>query len=241
MFKMNNKHKIISYPQGLTLLLAPMDGVKSATVLVMVRTGSRDEPEKLSGISHFVEHMVFKGTEKYQTPLDLTSTIDSMGGEFNAFTSKEFTGFYVKSAVKHLDTAVDVLSQMLTKPLLIPEAIEREKGVIIEEINMYEDLPTRKVAVLFDELIYGKNGLGRETIGTKEIVRSLNKEDFLEYLKKRYTQERVIVGVVGGVGHTVGSVEKVKKLVGDGFAGLPQDDDDGWNPVDYQAQKSSEF
>ena len=104
---------------GLSLLTVPMKGVESVTVLVMVRTGSRDEPEKLAGISHFLEHMVFKGTEKYPTSLSLSSEIDSIGGEFNAFTGKEYTGFYVKAAVLHLPKLVDVLSEMLTKPLLV--------------------------------------------------------------------------------------------------------------------------
>src|SRR4030042_2080873 len=137
---MSEKYEIRHLESGAVLLFAAMDGVQSATVLMMVRTGSRDEPQHLAGISHFLEHMVFKGTEKYRTALDLTSTIDAFGGEFNAFTSKEFTGFYVKGAVKHMSTAVDVLSQMLTMPLLEDKAIKREKGVVVEEINMYEDL-----------------------------------------------------------------------------------------------------
>ncbi len=228
---MNNHFHLETLDGGLTLLMVPMKHVQSVTTLVMVRTGSRDEPEKLSGISHFLEHMVFKGTEKYPTPLSISSTIDSFGGEFNAFTSKEFTGFYVKSAVEHFKTSVNVLSQMLTKPLLEEEAMEREKGVIVEEINMYEDLPTRKVSVLFDELLYGKNSLGRETIGTPEHVRSFTRADLLGYLRERYTREHFVVGVVGGMGSTEAERKSVQKRVLEGFSGLPSGKDTGWEEV----------
>lgn len=237
MTSMNSKHELVKFPDGLTLLLAPMEGVKSATVLVMVRTGSRDEPEELMGISHFLEHMVFKGTEKYPTPLDLTSTIDSFGGEMNAFTSKEFTGFYIKAAVEHLDIAVDVLAQMLTKPLLAEDAIEREKGVIVEEINMYEDLPTRKVSVLFDQLIYGKNGLGRETIGSKKSVMGMSRENFKSYLNRRYTKQRVVVGVVGGLGNSQKGFSGVRKLVSEGFTELSEGESNGWQAIKVEEQK----
>ena len=138
---MDERYRKFIFPSGLTLLTVPMPGVESVTILVMVRTGSRDEPSELSGISHFLEHMVFKGTAKYPSALALTSAIDSVGGEFNAFTSKEFTGFYVKVASAHLDKGIDVLSQMLTAPKLLASDIEREKGVVVEEINLYEDLP----------------------------------------------------------------------------------------------------
>ena len=196
---MDFDHRVFSFKNGLRLVVVPMNSVESATVLVLVRTGSRDEPAKLAGISHFLEHVVFKGTEKYPTHLDVTSTLDSMGAESNAFTSKEYTGFYVKAAVKHLEKSVDVLSQLLTSPMLRPDDIEREKGTIIEEINMYEDLPMRKVSLLFDTLLYGNNHLGRETIGSKKTVGSLSRENLASYLKNRYVAGRVIVGVAGGV------------------------------------------
>lgn len=225
---MENGFKKFTINGGLRLLLVPMKQVESATVLVMVKTGSRDEPEKLAGISHFLEHMLFKGTEKYPTPLSISSTIDAIGGEFNAFTSKEYTGFYVKAAVKHLPVAVDVLSQMLCKPLLESQALEREKGVIIEEINMYEDLPPRKVSTNFDELIFGKNSLGRETIGYKETVLGMSRDDFSAYLSKRYTAGRMVVAIAGGIGGNKGEIEGLRNLVKASFKGLYESEDAGW-------------
>jgi predicted Zn-dependent peptidase len=224
---------------GLTLILVPIKDSQSATVLVMVRTGSRDEPARLAGISHFLEHMVFKGTHKYPTAMAISSAIDSIGGEFNAFTSKEFTGFYIKLAINHLERGVDVLSEMLTRPKLAPDAIEREMGVIIEEINMYEDLPPRKAAYEYERLLYGDTSLGRETIGSRETVKALRRKDFVDYLSKRYVSGRTVVGVVGGIGGNINKskgVEWIGKLVAEKFAGLPAGQD-GWGMPVKIAQK----
>lgn len=217
---MNEARKKFKLNNGLTLLTVPMKGVQSVTVLCMVRTGSRDEPEELAGISHFLEHMVFKGTKDYPDAQAITSAIDSIGGEFNAFTSKEYTGFYVKLAAKHLERGVDVLSQMLTKPRLDKDAIEREKGVVIEEINMYEDLPPRKAVYLYECLIFGDNSLGRPTIGSRETVASLSRKALDDYLSSRYTSGRTVVGVVGGVGNGGWSEKKIRDLVEEKFSGL---------------------
>ncbi|OGY18111.1 MAG: hypothetical protein A2900_05595 [Candidatus Chisholmbacteria bacterium RIFCSPLOWO2_01_FULL_50_28] len=238
---MDERYRKFIFPSGLTLLTVPMPGVESVTILVMVRTGSRDEPSELSGISHFLEHMVFKGTAKYPSALALTSAIDSVGGEFNAFTSKEFTGFYVKVASAHLDKGIDVLSQMLTAPKLLASDIEREKGVVVEEINLYEDLPTHKVSDVFDRLMYGANGLGRETAGSKETVKSLSREDLLRYLRGRYTATRTVVGVVGGVGGIDGEKEmrRIRESVGRAFAPLGKDRISRWgSPVELPRRSS---
>jgi predicted Zn-dependent peptidase len=225
---MDERYKKLTLGGGLTLLIVPMKGVESVTVLVMVRTGSRDEPKKLAGISHFLEHMVFKGTKKYPTPFSITSEIDAIGGEFNAFTSKEYTGFYVKIAAKHLEKGVDVLSQMLTQPLLQKDAIMREKGVVIEEINMYEDLPMRKVSMLFDKLLFGENGVGRETIGSKRTVSGLSRKDLVTYLDSRYTTGRTVVGLVGGVGEGDKVRRKLEEMVSKKFSGLESDSNSRW-------------
>ena len=221
---------------GITLLVVPMKGVASVTVLVMVRTGSRDEPIKLAGISHFLEHMVFKGTRKYPNAHAITSVIDSIGGEFNAFTSKEFTGFYIKLASKHLERGVDVLSEMLTRPRLSAADIEREKGVIVEEINMYEDLPPRKVVNVYERLIYGDTSLGRETIGSRETVKALQRKDFAAYLRERYTTGRMVIGVVGGVTNEGLGVRKIRALIETSFSTL-QEGSDGWGKPLRIAQK----
>jgi len=171
--------------------------MKSITALALVNAGSRYEPEGWEGISHFLEHMVFKGTTKYPTPLDLASTLDAVGAEYNAFTSKEYTGFYVKSASKDLDLALDVVSDMLLEPRLPAEDLEREKGVIVEEINMYEDTPMRHIGDVFDQVMFEGTMLGKDVIGTKETVRGLKQQDFQEYLRTWYGAGNMIVIVAG--------------------------------------------
>src|SRR3989344_5584857 len=134
---------------GLRVIAVPMSGAQSVTVLIMVGAGSRYEERKINGISHFLEHMAFKGTEKRPSALAIASVIDGIGGEFNAFTSKDHTGYYIKAASKHLPLLVDVLSDMLLHSKFDPIEIEKERGVIIEEINMYEDTPIRKIGDLY--------------------------------------------------------------------------------------------
>src|SRR5260221_10747004 len=132
--KPKKPYQLHTLSNGLTVMLVPMNGVRSLTVLAMVGTGSRFEDPKTAGISHFLEHMVFKGTKSFPTALELASAIDTVGAEFNAYTSKEYTGYYVKAASEHLDLALDVVSDMLLTPKLREEDLEREKGVIIEEM-----------------------------------------------------------------------------------------------------------
>jgi predicted Zn-dependent peptidase len=128
-------------PNGLRAVTAPMPQAKSVACFVMLAAGSRYETRETNGIAHFAEHMFFKGTERRPTARDIAGEIDSIGGEFNAFTGKEYTGYYVKCAAEHRDTALDVLVDMLRNSKFDPEEIEREKGVIVEEMNMYYDTP----------------------------------------------------------------------------------------------------
>ncbi len=182
---------------GLTVLFIPMAGVRSATVLALANTGSRYEPEQWSGISHFLEHMVFKGTHSYPTAQDLAAAVDAVGAEFNAFTSKEYTGYYVKASSQHVKLAIDVVSDMVLTPTLRSEDLEREKGVIIEELNMYNDTPSRHIGNVFERLLFAKSSLGRDIIGTKETIRSLKREDFLKYMQQWYGLGNVVVTVAG--------------------------------------------
>src|SRR5574340_260275 len=140
---------------GLRILTIPMPSFESATVLVMVASGSRYENRKNSGISHFLEHMAFKGTQKRPTALEISTLIDGIGGEFNAFTGKEATGYYIKSAADHVEISLDLLSDMLQNSKLDKAEIEKEKGVILEEINLYEDTPSRKIGDIYERLLYG--------------------------------------------------------------------------------------
>jgi predicted Zn-dependent peptidase len=201
-------------PNDLTLLTIQMPGTQAVTVLVMVKVGSRNETAPLRGISHFLEHMPFKGTQKYPTAFILSSVVDGVGAQFNAFTGKEYTGFWVKSAAKHLELALDILSQLLFHPLLPPAEIEKEKGVIIEEINMYEDQPMVKVGLDFETLLYGNTPLGWETIGTKQTVKSIKKEDFINHINNWYRPENIVVGLAGAVGKVSRIKDQVLKYFG---------------------------
>ncbi|OGG20429.1 hypothetical protein A3D03_01680 [Candidatus Gottesmanbacteria bacterium RIFCSPHIGHO2_02_FULL_40_13] len=206
------RYKLNTLENGLKLLTIPMPGVESVTVLVMVGVGSRYEEKKINGLSHFLEHMAFKGTQKRPSAFDIASLIDGIGGEFNAFTSKDHTGYYVKAAKKHLSLLVDVLSDMLLHSKFDPLEIEKEKGVIIEEINMYEDIPMRKIGDLYENLLYGDTKLGRDIAGIKEVIKSVKREDFISYMDRFYGPVNTVVAIAGGIplkGDTLkGTVEK---------------------------------
>ena len=190
---------------GLRLMTVPMPGVESVTVLVMVGVGSRYEEKNINGISHFLEHMAFKGTGKRPSALAIASVIDGIGGEFNAFTSKDHTGYYIKAAKKHLSLLVDVLSDMLLHSKFDEKEIEKEKGVIIEEINMYEDLPMRKIGDLYENLLYGDTKLGRDIAGRKEVIKGVSRDDFMKYIDRFYGPGNTVVTVAGGIDESLGS------------------------------------
>jgi predicted Zn-dependent peptidase len=184
---------------GLRVLTAPMDGAQSVIVAIMLAAGSRYETPETNGIAHFAEHMFFKGTEKRPTARDIAGEIDSIGGEFNAFTGKEYTGYYVKCAAEHRPIATDVLVDMLRRSKFDAEEIDREKGVIIEEMNMYFDTPRDYIGGVYDELLYGDQPLGWDIIGRKETVRGATRETFLGYLDRWYKPGRMVVGVAGKI------------------------------------------
>jgi predicted Zn-dependent peptidase len=202
--------KLSTLSSGLRVLTAPMPSLESATVTIWVKTGSRFEEKRINGISHFLEHMVFKGSKKRPSAKAISEVVDSFGGEFNAATSKDWTNFYIKSRVGNLEIAMDVLSDMVLNPLLKPEEIEREKGTIIQEIAMYEDTPTMHIGDVFEELTFGGHPLGWEVAGTPESVKAIRKEDFINYRKAQYHPENMIVSVSGGVNSSkiLGMVEK---------------------------------
>jgi predicted Zn-dependent peptidase len=195
---------------GLRVLTIPMPALESATVLIMVGAGSRYETKQNNGISHFLEHMAFKGTEKRPSAMAISSLIDGMGGEFNAFTGKETTGFYIKSAKNHVETSLDVLSDMLLHSKFDPDEINKERGVIIEEINMYEDMPARKIGDIYEELLFGDTPMGWDIAGEKENIRNITRDDFLSYMGSLYSANNMTVVVAGGISEdeTVGLVEK---------------------------------
>ena len=198
---------------GLRVLTAPMPQAKSVACFLMMAAGSRYETRETNGIAHFAEHMFFKGTERRPRARDIAGEIDAIGGEFNAFTGKEYTGYYVKCAAEHRDVALDVLVDMIRHSKFEPEEIDREKGVIVEEMNMYFDTPRDFVDSVYDSLLYGDQPLGWDIIGTKDTVREATRETFLGYLDRWYRAPRVVAGVGGNLGD--GLLPKLEELLGD--------------------------
>lgn len=193
------KTHITTLTNGLNIILVDTNAFPSVTTLLLVGAGSRYENAQNNGIAHFFEHMAFKGTKKYPTSFTISSVIDGLGGVFNAFTSKDHTGYWVKATVEHFDEVIDVLSDMILNPLLAADEIEREKGVIKEEINMYEDMPARKVSDIFEEILYAGNPLGFDIAGTKDTVDSFNRETFVNYINAHYHPGNAAVIVAGGL------------------------------------------
>lgn len=182
---------------GVRVIIAPMANTRAVTVLVLFGTGSKYETKKINGVSHFLEHMFFKGTEKRPRAIDISSLLDGVGGEFNAFTSEEFTGYYVKVATAHFDLALDVVSDILLHSKFDAKEINRERGVIIEEINMYNDNPMRKVSEVWGELLYGDQPAGWPIAGTKATMAGIRRNDIVDYFNKQYVGENAVVIVAG--------------------------------------------
>ena len=198
-----------SLQNGLRVLTAPMPHAQSVSCFVMLAAGSRYETADTNGIAHFAEHMFFKGTEKRPTARDIAGEIDAIGGEFNAFTGKEYTGYYVRCAAETRDTALDVLVDMLRNSRFDSDEIEREKGVIIEEMNMYFDTPRDYIGGVYEDLLYGDQPLGWDIIGRKETVRAAERETFMQYIDRWYKPERLVVGIGGKIeGDVLTAIEK---------------------------------
>jgi predicted Zn-dependent peptidase len=207
---------------GLRLLTAPMPQAQSVSCFVMLAAGSRYETKDTNGIAHFAEHMFFKGTERRPTARDIAGEVDSIGGEFNAFTSKEYTGYFVRCAGEHRDVALDVLVDMLRHSKFDSEEIEREKGVIVEEMNMYYDTPRDFIDGVYEELVYGDHPLGWDIIGRKETVQGATRNTFLDYLGQWYKPSRMVVGVGGRIGDDLaGRIEELFGDLEDGPTGAP--------------------
>lgn len=200
-------------PNGLRVIVVPKKEMTSATVMVLVGAGSRYEEKDKSGLSHFLEHMIFKGTKKRPTSFAISSLVDSVGGENNAFTSKDYTGFYLKLQTTHLDLAFDLISDTLKNSLYLEEEINRERGTIIEEINMYEDTPMYDIEEQFYSLIYKDHPLGWSVAGYKDTVSKIERPDFVDYVKRFYQAEEMVLVVAGGV-----SEEQVRSLAEKYFA-----------------------
>jgi len=209
------KPQLFTLKNGLRIILVDTKTFPSLTTLLLVNAGSRYENEVNNGVAHFFEHMAFKGSKKYPTALDISSLLDGLGSEHNAFTSKDHTGYWIKAPTKHFATAIDILSEMILNPLLREEEINREKGVIIEEINMYEDQPQYKVWDLFETMLYKGNPLGMETTGTKGTVSKFTRQTFLDYMNNFYSPQNSIIVVAGGLS----AKENYQQIIEEKFAG----------------------
>jgi predicted Zn-dependent peptidase len=192
-----------------------MPHVRSVSIGVWLARGSRHEPQEQSGIAHFVEHMLFKGTST-RTAEDIAQAIDSIGGQMDAFTAKEYASYYIKVLDEHLPLAVDVLADIVMRPAFSPDDIEREKKVVLEEIKMVEDTPDDLVHELFTENFWADHPLGRPILGTKETVESLTADGLRRYFSAAYSAPNLIIAATGNIEH-----EKVKDLVWRAFEGVP--------------------
>lgn len=207
--------KKYTLPSGLRIILAPRKGSVATTVLVLVATGSEYETKRTNGLSHFLEHMCFKGTVKRPRPGMIAEELEGLGAENNAFTSQEYTGYWAKAESHKSEHILELVSDLYLNPIFVPAEIEKERGVIIEELNMYEDTPMRRVQSLFAELLYGDQPAGWDIGGTKEVIGKLKQKDFIAYRTKQYVAPKTVVVVAGDFNE-----KKMLGLVKAQFSGL---------------------
>lgn len=191
------KYRKYTLNNGIRVILAPLENTESITVHIGFKVGSVDESKQINGLSHFLEHMMFKGTKKRPSTLAIAQELDSIGGQYNAYTHKEYTAYFIKVLPHHFDIALDVLSDMLRNSLFDENEIEREKGVIIEEINLYQDTPSRYIGDLFEKTLWGDSFLGQEIIGNKENILKFKRAHLLEHLENFYVGENMVVTIAG--------------------------------------------
>ncbi len=192
-------YKKTKLKNGLRVIAVPVKNAQSVTVLVLVGTGSKYETKDINGISHFLEHMFFKGTKKRPTTLKISETLDQIGGQYNAFTSKETTGFWAKVDKQHTEVALDWISDMFLNAKFEAEEIEREKGVVIEELNMYLDMPSSYVSELFEDLLYKDTPAGWRIVGEKENINAFTREKVVQYYKTHYSNENTVICIAGDI------------------------------------------
>lgn len=204
------KPVITTLKNGLRVCLVDTNSFPSLTTILLVGAGSRYENAKNNGIAHFFEHMAFKGSKNFPDSFTISSTIEGLGGVFNAFTSKDHTGYWIKAPTDSFETVLDVISDMIMNSFLLEDEINREKGVIVEEINMYEDTPRWKSGDLFEELMYKGSSLGMDIAGTKETVTAFNRKTFTDYMDELYHPNNAVLVVAGGFGKD--KADYIKKI-----------------------------
>lgn len=208
--------KKFSLKNGLRVIVIPQKESPSVTVAVLVQAGAAYENKDNNGISHFLEHMCFKGTPKRPTPLAISSEFENLGASFNAFTDRDLTSYYGKVASNHAEQITDLISDMYLNPLFSKSEIEKERGVIIEEINMYEDEPRLKVSQVLEDLMYGNQPAGWNIAGPKENILKISKADFIKYRNTHYTAPKTFLIISGGI-----TFQKAKELSLKYFSKIP--------------------
>ncbi|MEA3453223.1 MAG: pitrilysin family protein [Patescibacteria group bacterium] len=195
---------------GLRVITVPDNHTQAVTVLALAKVGSKYEDKEIGGISHFLEHMFFKGTKKRPSPMAVVETLDKIGGEYNAFTGEEYTGYYAKVEASHFGLALDWVSDIFQNSTLPAEEIKKEKGVIVEEINMYLDNPMLYIQTLWRKLLYGDQPAGWDIAGTKSTVRSISRKQLSDYWEKHYTAPNSLICIAGNINEDI-AIKEVQK------------------------------
>lgn len=199
------------FKNGLRVIAVPQKEAQAVTVLALIKTGSKYEKKEKNGISHFLEHMFFKGTKKRPSLQEVAESLDRVGGIYNAFTSEDLTGFFAKTSFEHFNLALDWVSDILLNPLFPEKEVEKERGVIIEEIKMYYDNPMSYVQILWPKLLYGDQPAGWPIAGTQETVSKISRFDLINYFQEHYIANKTVVCLAGNFSEKEG-IERVKKF-----------------------------
>jgi len=231
-----NAFETYKLQNGMEIILVPRRESPATTVMATVKVGSKYESKETSGLSHFLEHMAFKGTKKRPKPIDISMELDGLGAQYNAFTSQEHTAYYAKVRNASFEKALDVVSDIYLNSTIPAEEMEKERGVIIEEINMYEDLPMRKVEELFLKLLYGDQPAGWDVAGRKEVIQRLKREDFIKWREKHYKSGNTIIAIAGGY-----NTEKAKEKVENVFSALKKEPETALPEVVERQDKPEEL
>ena len=206
------------HPSGLRIVTEEIPNVRSAAFGIWVNVGSRDESPKVAGASHFLEHLLFKGT-KTRTALEISAAIEAVGGEMNAFTSKEYTCFYARVIDTDLPLAIDVISDLITSSIGRPEDVESERKVVLEEISMRDDDPSDLVHDLFSETFFGDTPIGRPILGTVQSINEMSRNAVFNYYKKKYLPEEIVISIAGNIKHQKVIDQVIKAMSQDDFLG----------------------
>ncbi|MBU0612844.1 insulinase family protein [Patescibacteria group bacterium] len=199
------KYQKKTFSNGMKGIVAPLKETKTITLLVLVKVGSRYENANVNGVSHFIEHMMFKGTKRRPTTLEISKELDGIGAEFNAFTGKDHTGYYIKANFEKTELVFDILSDALINSQFDLTELNRERKVIEEEINMYRDNPQMHIGSLFEELVYGeKSFLGQQISGPKSVIRNVTRQQMMQFKRSFYKPKNTLVVVAGNISPTKG-------------------------------------